>query len=53
MAQTEIHEIMSEKTTYFPLGVVKHWKRFPEEVVESPSVEIFKTQLDVVLGNLL
>ncbi|KAK4831748.1 hypothetical protein QYF61_018946 [Mycteria americana] len=33
-------------------GVVKHWKRFPEKVVESPAVEIFKTQLDVPVPML-
>jgi len=30
-----------------------HWNRLPREVVESPSVEKLKTQLDMVLGNLL
>ena len=33
--------------------VVKHWDRLPREVVESPSLEIFKTQLDKVLSNQL
>ena len=35
------------------MGVVKHWNRLPGQVVESPSVETLKTQLDMVLGNLL
>ena len=34
-------------------SVVKHWNQLPRDVVEFPSVEIFKTQLDTVLGNLL
>ena len=29
------------------------WNRLPREVVESPSLEIFKTRLDKVLYNLL
>lgn len=29
--------------------VVKHWKRIPRDVVESPSLEIFKRCIDVAL----
>lgn len=35
------------------MGEVKHWTRLPTEVVESPSLKIYKSQLDVVLCNLL
>ena len=37
----------------FPLRVTEHWNRLPREVVESPSLEIFKTHLDKVLNSLL
>jgi len=33
--------------------VTEPWHRLPREVVESPSLEIFKTRLDKVLGSLL
>jgi len=33
--------------------VIKQWNRLPRYVVEFPSVEILKTQLGTVLGNLL
>ena len=33
--------------------VVKHWDRLPREAVESPSLEILKTQHDKVLSNQL
>ena len=32
----------------FPLRVTEPWNRLPREMVESPSVEIFKTHLDKV-----
>ncbi|PKU48183.1 hypothetical protein llap_1462 [Limosa lapponica baueri] len=37
----------------FMVRVAEHWNRLPREVVESPSLEIFKTRLDAVLSNVL
>jgi len=33
----------------FTVRVTEHWNRLPREVVESNSVEIFKTHLDAYL----
>jgi len=37
------------RKNFFILRVMEHWHRLPREVVESPSLEIFKIHLDKVL----
>jgi len=41
------------RKTFFTLRVVKHWHRLPREVVEAPTLEIFKARLDGALSNLV
>ena len=37
----------------YTVWVMEHWSRLPREVVESPSLEIFKTCLDAYLCDLM
>ena len=38
---------------FFTVRVVRHWNRFPREVVAAPSLAVLKARLDGALGNLV
>ncbi|KFV09665.1 hypothetical protein N339_05758, partial [Pterocles gutturalis] len=38
---------------FFTVRVVRHWNRLPREVVDAPSLEVFKARLDEALSNLV
>jgi len=44
---------LNMRKNFFPLRVTEPWNRLPREVVDFPSLEIFKTHLDKVLCSLL
>ena len=41
------------RKNYFPERVVGHWTRLPREVVNSPSLEVFKKHVDVALQDMV
>ena len=38
---------------FFTRSVVRCWNRLPREVVDAPSLEVFKARLDGALGSLV
>ncbi|GAB0176453.1 hypothetical protein GRJ2_000110500 [Grus japonensis] len=38
---------------FFTVRVVRHWNRLPREVVDAPSLEVFKARLDGALDNVV
>ncbi|PKU46102.1 hypothetical protein llap_3599 [Limosa lapponica baueri] len=44
---------LDTRKKFFTVRVVRHWNRLPREVVDAPSLEVFKARLDGALSNLV
>ena len=44
---------MDVRGKFFTRRVVRCWNRLPRDVIDDPSLEVFKARLDGALGNLV
>ncbi|KFQ41500.1 hypothetical protein N333_13104, partial [Nestor notabilis] len=38
---------------FFTVRVVSHWNRLPKEIVNAPTLAVFKARLDRALGDII
>ena len=51
--QKQVHRKFHLRKDFFTVQVTVHWNGWSREVVESPSLEIFKNPLDTILCHVL
>lgn len=45
-------DVLEQREDGGTLRVDKHWKQFPRNALESPSLETLRTQLDMAQGKM-
>jgi len=41
------------RKNFFTKRVLRYWNRLPREMVESPSLEVFKKHIDIALQDMI
>ncbi|KFW89005.1 hypothetical protein N305_14486, partial [Manacus vitellinus] len=49
----EIRFRLDIRKKFFTVRTVRHWNRLRRELVDAPSLEVFKARLDGALSNLV
>ena len=49
----EVRFRLGIRKKFFTVRVVKHWNRFPRDVVDAPFLEVFKARSDGALSHLV
>ena len=44
---------MDIRRKFFTVSVVRHWNGLPREVVNAPSLAVFKARMDRALGDMV
>ena len=53
LGDVAFYVVRSHNLKFFTMRVVRCWHRLPRQVVDAPSLQVFKARLDGALGSLV